>query len=65
MDALGETEAVILELGYDGSEQHLFNGYRITLEIVEALGDFFLKCDILTGCTEDIPNGYPITPSRT
>ena len=63
MDALGETEAVILELGFDGSEKYLFSGYRTTLKIVEALGDFFLECDILTGRTEDIPNGYPITPS--
>ena len=65
MDALGETETVILELGYDRSEQHLFDGYRTTLEIVEALGDFFFECYILTGSTEDIPNRYPITPSRT
>ena len=65
MGALGETEAVILELSHDRSEQRLFNEYRTTLKITETLANFFLECDVLTSHTEDVPIDYPITPSRT
>ena len=61
--ALGEAEVMILELGYDGSDQRLFNRCGTTLKISEALGDFFLKCDVPTSRTEGIPNDHPITPS--
>ena len=65
MGALGETEAVILELGNDGSDQRLAAGFRTTLEIAEPLADFFLERDALNVRAEDIPNGCPIAPSRT
>ena len=64
MGVLGETEAAILELGYDGSDQGLLNGCRTTLKIAESLGELFLECDVSTSRT-DIPKDHPITPSQT
>ena len=53
--ALGGAEAAILELGNDGSDQRLANGFRTTLEIAGLLGDFFLERDVLNVRTEDVP----------
>ena len=63
--ALGETEAVILELGNDGSDQRIAAGFRTTLEIAEPLANFFLERGVLNVRAEDVPNGCPIAPSRT
>ena len=55
MRALGGAEAVILELGNDGSGQRFADGFRTTLEIAELLSDFFLERDVLNVRVEDIP----------
>ena len=51
---------MILELGYDGSDQRLLYGFRTTLKTAEALSNFFLERDVLTSRAEDVPNGYPM-----
>ena len=53
--ALGGAEAVILELGNDGSDQRFAGGFRTTLEIAGLLGDFFLERDVLNVRAEDVP----------
>ena len=53
--ALGGAEAVIFELGNDGSDQRFANGFRTTLEIAELLGNFFLERGILNVCAEYVP----------
>ena len=55
MCALGGAEAVILELGNDGSDQRFADGFRTTLEIAELLGDVFLERDVLGVRAEDVP----------
>ena len=61
MGVLGETEAVILELGYDRSDQSLLNRCRTTLKIAEPLGDLCLECDpnqSHRSCSQRLPNYF-------
>ena len=65
MGALGESEAVNLELDCDVSEQFHFDRRKSTLEVAEALDNFFLEGGVLISCATDISDSHPIPLSRS